>query len=173
MQHQLIAVRILEERHVADPGVERVAVEGDPAALELLASLRDVWHAQGDVRGVRRRELLADVGRVDQVERDVLAELELRPAARGDLLKAERVPVKSRRPLHIRYGHRHEVGPFYDHRLSLPTRRPVISDGRTGKARRPEIGTASGASAINRPSPPSGTGSAGSSRPRTRAAAPS
>ena len=36
---------------------------------------------QRDVRGVRRGERLADVGRVDQVEADVLAELVLGPGS--------------------------------------------------------------------------------------------
>src|SRR5829696_8763385 len=89
-----------EEPHVADTGVEGVAGE------------LDVRHAQRNVRRVRRRELLPDVRRVDQVETDVLAELELGPPARRDLRQAERLLVEPRRPLEIRHGYRHEVGPL-------------------------------------------------------------
>src|SRR5690242_13769558 len=112
VQHQLVAVGILEEGHVADAGVEDLAVELDTALLELAPRLGHVRHAQRDVRGVRPLERRADVRRIDQVERDVLAELELRPAALGDLLQPERVAVELRRPLHVCDRNGHEVRPL-------------------------------------------------------------
>src|SRR5215210_3057270 len=114
MQHQSVAVGVVEERHMADAGVEDLALELDASALELPPGLLDARDAQRDVRRVRARELLADVRRVDEVEADVLAELELGPCAGRDLLEAERVPVPRRRLLEISHRHRDEIGALDD-----------------------------------------------------------
>jgi len=45
VEHERIPVGIAEERHVADAGVEDLALERDPAALELLPRLGDVGAA--------------------------------------------------------------------------------------------------------------------------------
>ena len=50
-----------------------------------------------DRRSVRPAELLADVGRIQQVEEHVLAEPELGPGAVARLLEPERVAVEGRR----------------------------------------------------------------------------
>src|SRR6266536_5107106 len=137
----------MEERHVAEARVQRLPLELDPFALELGAYFLDVRHAQCDVGAVRLRELPPEVLQVDQVQADVLTELELRPAvAAGKLLQPERPFVEPGRALEIRHRHGHEVRSFYAHRLELLMCRPVISDGRTGKPARPDVGTASGAS---------------------------
>jgi hypothetical protein len=88
VQHELVAVGIAEEGHVADAGVERVAAERDASPLELLARALDVGDAQGDRRGMRPPELLPDVGRVEEIEADVLAELELGPCVFADRARA-------------------------------------------------------------------------------------
>jgi hypothetical protein len=81
MEHDRVPVRVAEEGHETDAGVEWLAGELDTPRLELLLRLLDIADAQGDRRSVRPLELLADVRRVEQVEADVLAELELRPGA--------------------------------------------------------------------------------------------
>lgn len=53
MQHQRVAVGVLEEGHVADAGVERVAAELHAARLQLGACLRDVRHVQRERMGAR------------------------------------------------------------------------------------------------------------------------
>ncbi len=67
---------------MADAGVEDVSLELDARALELRARSRHIRDPERNVRRVRRGEHLADIGRVDQVEADILAELVLGPAAR-------------------------------------------------------------------------------------------
>ena len=57
MQHQVVPVRVGEERHVADPRVQDVAGEHDALALEVRASRRDVVHVQGGMGVLLRREL--------------------------------------------------------------------------------------------------------------------
>src|SRR5690242_16861724 len=64
---------------------------------------------------VRRRERRADVLHLQEVERDVLAELELREALRRDLLEPQRVPIEARRSLHVGDGDGDEVRPLDDH----------------------------------------------------------
>lgn len=46
MEHQRVSVRVLEERHVADAGVRRLAVEDDALLLELDPRGLDVGDAQ-------------------------------------------------------------------------------------------------------------------------------
>ena len=48
VDHQAVAFRVPEERHVADTGVEGVALELDARSLELRAGFPDVRHADGD-----------------------------------------------------------------------------------------------------------------------------
>ena len=123
VQHQRVPVRIAEEGHVADAGVEGLAVELDARALELGARRRHVRHPQRDVRGVRRRERLADVRRVDQVEADVLAELVLGPGVvAADERQAERLAVEALRALHVRHRHGDEVRALDRDHESLPSR---------------------------------------------------
>src|SRR5205823_9353544 len=45
VQHQRVAVGVVEERHVADAGVQDLAPELDALGLELPSRLRDVRHA--------------------------------------------------------------------------------------------------------------------------------
>ena len=45
VQHQRVPVRILEERHVADAGVDGLAVELDALGLELRAGGGDIGDA--------------------------------------------------------------------------------------------------------------------------------
>src|SRR5215218_2709698 len=112
VEQERVAVGVAERRHVAHARVEDVAVERHALFLERPLRLRDVRHAQRDRRRVRPAELLPDVRRVEEVQERVLAELELGPPTVTRLLEAERVPVPRRRPLEIRHGHRHEVGPL-------------------------------------------------------------
>jgi len=53
MQHDRVAVRVLEVRHVADAGVDRVAREGDPARFQRRARGGDVLDLQRERRRVR------------------------------------------------------------------------------------------------------------------------
>src|SRR5205807_6528416 len=90
VQHQLVPVRIFEERHVADACVARLAVELDALRLELRASCGDVRNADRNARvaGDERRS------RVEDVERN-LAELELQVVlALGLDRQAERLGVE-------------------------------------------------------------------------------
>ena len=56
VEHQRVAVRVGEERHVADAGVEDVAGEGDALPLESGAGRRDVADVQRDRARVRLNE---------------------------------------------------------------------------------------------------------------------
>src|SRR5690348_4460721 len=90
MQDQDVAVRVLEVRHMADAGIDRLAEELDALARQLGARRFDVVDAQRD-RAAVRRELATDRGRVEDLQRQI-AGLEL---AAGDppvflgLLEAE------------------------------------------------------------------------------------
>src|SRR3954469_22828441 len=57
VEHEVVAVRVAEERHVADPGVERVAEEFDAGRLELPSRLGDIGYVQREVAVVLRCEL--------------------------------------------------------------------------------------------------------------------
>src|SRR5438477_8416927 len=118
VQHELVAVRVLEDRHVADAAVERrlVEVELDALRLELLLRRLDVRHPQRDRARVRPLERLADVLHLQEVEADVLAELILGEALLRvlDLRQAERLAVEALRPFHVRDRHRDEVGALDD-----------------------------------------------------------
>src|SRR6266516_1192805 len=118
VEHELVAVGVPEDRHVADAGVERrlAEVEDDALRLELFLPSSYVRHAQGDRRRVRPLERTADVLQLQQVDADVLAELILRKAPLRvlDLRQAERVAVEALRPFQVRDRHRDEVGALDD-----------------------------------------------------------
>ena len=115
MEHQLVALAVLEERHVADAGVAGLALELDALRVEVRARLRDIGDAQRDVRRVRR-ECPTDQRRIDQIQRDV-AGLDLGEAAVPvRTVHAERVPVERLGPLHVLDRHGVEVGSLDPHR---------------------------------------------------------
>src|SRR3954451_9347633 len=94
VQHERVPVGILEEGHVADARVERLAGELDAARLELVARFGHVGHPQRYVRRVRALERRADVLHLQEVDADVLAELELGEPALADHVQAERVAIE-------------------------------------------------------------------------------
>ena len=71
VQHQVVAVRVLEERHVADARVEDLAVELDALRLELGPRLGDVRDAQRDVRVRCGANVAADPLGLPDAEADV------------------------------------------------------------------------------------------------------
>ena len=71
MQHQVVAVRVPEQRHVADPGVERLPEELDALGLELRARGGDVVDVQRGVGVSLRRELHPHVARGSQMPKQV------------------------------------------------------------------------------------------------------
>src|SRR5438067_2792613 len=108
MQKQRVAVGILEERHAADARLDRLAVELHAFRLELGARGVDVGHAQREP-GRRRRELLADARRIEDVERH-LAAAELHVALSLGLdLEAERFCVERLGALDVLGQDRDEV----------------------------------------------------------------
>src|SRR3954452_520947 len=122
MQHQCVPVRVAEEGHMADARVEDVSLELDACALEPRTRARHICNSQRDVRGVRRGELLADVGRVDQIEADVVSELVLRPAAPADEGQAKPLAVEAHRALLVRDGDGDEVSALNRDHASLLSR---------------------------------------------------
>src|SRR6201986_311045 len=116
VEHEHVPVGVLEDAHVTDAGVERLAAELDALRLELLLRPPDIGRAQGDRRRMRPRERAADVLHLEEIEADVLAELVLGEALLRvlDLQQAERLAVEALRPLHVRDRHRDEVGAFDD-----------------------------------------------------------
>src|SRR5262249_10917500 len=70
VQHELVAVGVLEEGEVADPGVDDGAVELHAFRLELRSRGGDVGNADRDPGGARR-ELLSRACRIEDVERDL------------------------------------------------------------------------------------------------------
>ena len=84
MQHQRVPVRVLEERHVADARVERLAVEDDALRLELGTPGGDIAHVDREMRGIGA-ELDAGARRIP----DAQAEL-----ADEDFEPGRRVPVE-------------------------------------------------------------------------------
>src|SRR5438445_19478 len=100
VQHQLVPVRIFEERHVADACVARLTVELDADLLEPLPRSVDVRDTKRDVADVWAKRA-ADRCRVDQVQADV-ARLDLgKPGLPRGTVEAERVPVELLSPLHV------------------------------------------------------------------------
>ena len=79
MQDQDVPVRILEEPHVTDAGVDRVAEEPHAGRLELRPGRRDIGDAESDPGRVRGEGDVLRL-RLPQRERDV-AGLELVRAA--------------------------------------------------------------------------------------------
>ena len=60
VQHQVVAVGVGEEGHLAAAGVQRIARERDAPALQLGAGAVEVVDVQGDVAVFLRREGPAD-----------------------------------------------------------------------------------------------------------------
>jgi hypothetical protein len=79
VEHQHVAVGVVEDGHVTDAAVDRVGEEVDALRFELAAGDFDVLDVEGGRVGVGR-ELPADRGGVDDLEGEV-AGLEL---AAGD-----------------------------------------------------------------------------------------
>ena len=120
VQQQRVPVRVLEERHVADAGVDDLAVELDALGLELGARGRDVGDAQRQAGGARR-ERLADARRIEDVERD-LAARELHVAlALGLDLEAERLRVEALRARNVLRQERHEIDLLDLHQGVVPS----------------------------------------------------
>src|SRR5215470_11258040 len=94
VQHDLIAVWVGEERHVADAGVENVPIERDALLLELSPRLRDVGHAKREARIVWPSEGAADVLELEEIEEAVVAELELGEATFVRQLETKRLCVE-------------------------------------------------------------------------------
>ena len=93
MQHQVVAVGIREERHVADAGVEDVAGELDALGLELLPRRGHVVHVQRGMGVLLRRELHAEpLGLPDAEARVAGPDLGLRVVVGS---QAERVDVEA------------------------------------------------------------------------------
>src|SRR5436305_6361912 len=79
MEHQVVAVRVAEEGHVAYAGVERLAEELDALRLELGTRRRDIVHVERELSVALRRERAADLVRLPDPEARVPGpELELR-----------------------------------------------------------------------------------------------
>src|SRR3954470_248353 len=109
VEHQHVAVRVRERRHVADARVDRVGHEADALALELLARGGHVAHVERD-RVRAALELLADRGRFHELQREA-ARLAF---AAGELAvvdpgQAERVLVEPLRGGVVGDEHRDEV----------------------------------------------------------------
>jgi hypothetical protein len=96
VQHERVAVGVAEERHVTDPGVERVALELDTFRFEIGSRLRDVLHLEREVRRLLRLELLAEPLRLPDVQA-LIAGPELEPSV-VVAAQAERVDVERGRP---------------------------------------------------------------------------
>ena len=116
VEHESVAVGILEERHVADARVEGLAEELDALRLELGARRGDVVDVQRDVRVLLRRELHPERGRLVDPEAR-LADPELALAG-GVGPQPERVDVEGprSRPVGGRHGDEVEAR----HRASQP-----------------------------------------------------
>src|SRR5438105_9250345 len=108
MEHERVAVRVVEERHVTDPGVEDLALELDALRLELAARLGDVGHTEGDVVRVRG-EGNADLLRLPNGERH-LAGAHLEAAAHVPLEReTERAEIEASRALYVLRDHGEKV----------------------------------------------------------------
>ena len=108
MQHQVVAVGIGEEGHVADPGVEGLAVELDPLGLELRPRRGDVVDVQRRVRVFLRRELHPLLRRLPDAEAGLpRPDLVLAPLVGP---QAERLDVEAPRALGVGRGNADEVG---------------------------------------------------------------
>src|SRR2546423_10130241 len=100
MEQEGVAVGILEEGHPADTRLDRLTFELHALRLELGARRIDVVHAQREP-GRRRRELLPDARRIEDVKRHLAAaKLHVAVALRLDL-QAERAGVERLGPLDV------------------------------------------------------------------------
>src|SRR4029453_13921635 len=109
VEHQVVAVRVGEEGHVADAGVEDVAEELDALAPELGPGRGDVVHVERKVRALLRRELEALTGRLPDSEAR-LADPKLEAGLRVGP-KLERVDVERARALRVGRRNADEVEP--------------------------------------------------------------
>jgi hypothetical protein len=109
VQDQRVAVRVVEERHVADARVA-LADELDALRFELGARGGDVLDPERDPVRRARRELDALVLRLPQRERDVPS-LELSGLARV-LRQLEHVAVERDRPFDVPRRDVHEINSF-------------------------------------------------------------
>ena len=107
VEHQVVAVRVAEEGHVAHARVEGVREELDALALEFLAGRLDVVDVERDVAVLLRRELPAHLVRLPDPEARV-ADPELVVGLRV-LAQPERVDVERARALRVGRGDGDEV----------------------------------------------------------------
>jgi len=102
VEHQRISVRIREQRHVAHPGVERVAMEADPALLERTARSCHVVDVQ---RNRIRTDVVSDSHLLGVVDAECqVARLELRVVPLRDVDRArqpKRLAVERDRGLEV------------------------------------------------------------------------
>src|SRR5262245_24944543 len=119
VQHELVPVGIGEEGHVADTGVQEVAVELDALRLELAPRFRDVGDAEREAGVVRPAEGAADVLELQEIEEAVVPELELGKAAVVVHRQTEHLCVELLRTLHVGDGHGPEVDVLDDHASNL------------------------------------------------------
>src|SRR6185436_2912123 len=110
VEHQSVAVRVLEGGAVADAGVERLTEELDADIGEPFLRLVDVGDSQDDRRERQRRKRLSGAFRVDDRERDVVRfELDPRVCRVRVALQPERLLVELRRPPPVFRRHCDEV----------------------------------------------------------------
>ena len=110
MEHECVAIRVGEERHVADAGVECVTGELDASGLERGARRSDVLHVKRE--GIAGRHMFeAHRLGVHDVEGQV-PDLELRVVALGPVarpVQPKRLAVERHRPVEVAGGHGHKV----------------------------------------------------------------
>src|SRR5262249_26401801 len=121
VQHQRVAVGIVEESHVADARVEGLATELDALALELAARRGDVGDPQRDVVRVRREGQAHLLGLPD-AKRDLPAS-DLEPAGGHVAVErqADRLEVELSRALNALRRDRQEVDALDDHYPTEPS----------------------------------------------------
>src|ERR1044072_4484684 len=68
VEHQVVAVWVGEERHVADAGVHDLAGQDDAFGLELRPGRGDVVHVKGRVSVLLWRELHTELRRLPDAE---------------------------------------------------------------------------------------------------------
>jgi hypothetical protein len=107
VEHQVVAVGVGEERHLADAGVERLATEDDARGLELGPGGCDVIDVKGEVGILLGGERDAEpAGLPDPEARLTDPELEAATLVRPE---AERVDVEGAGPLGVGRRYTDEV----------------------------------------------------------------
>src|SRR5713226_8197985 len=120
VQHQGVPVGIVEEGHVADARVERLAGELHTFPFELGASCSDVGYAKRQL-GRIRRELPSDLGWIPDPERHLPRE-ELGADRRVALVReAKRLAVEPFRPLDVLRRDGDEIDPLDLHYPTDPS----------------------------------------------------